>query len=155
MLQCICRQQSSPSQPLQERLNKFFQHFLTSQPVPVPNAMVTLLTMLLFKFPLLKAGDQEWSQTLCSPGKNSPSGYSQGCIRPSQSRFAVTTQSNSMASYSLNSCSSGACSSESPPSEVKNCTPGDFHAFFWWYSILLLSPTVPMHHNILISSDYT
>lgn len=48
-----------------------------------------------------------------------------------QSCFAVTGQSSSLASYSHNS-SSGACSSQSPPNEVMNYTPGD-------YSISLLS----------------
>lgn len=63
MLQCICRLQSPPSQPLQGRLNKFFQHFLTSLPVPAPNAMVALFAVVLFTFPLLKMGDQEQRQT--------------------------------------------------------------------------------------------
>lgn len=55
--------QSSPCQPLQRRLNKFFQRFLTSLPVPAPNAMVALFAVLLFTFPLLKMGDQEQLQT--------------------------------------------------------------------------------------------
>lgn len=39
--------------------------------------------------------------------------------------------------------------------EAVSVSSGDFLALFWWYSMPLLSPTLLMHYNILISSDYT
>lgn len=122
MLQCVCRLQSSPSQPLQGRLNKFFQHFLISLPVPAPNAMVALFAVLLVTFPLLKMDDDEQLQTCAHLVRISHLGTGRAA-------FAEAGQAS--------------------------ISSGDFLALVWWYSLPLLSLTLLMHYNILISSDYT